>query len=421
MSVQKLKLDCDLHAPLTDAQALVESARCYFCHDAPCIEACPTEINIPQFIRKISTGVVMSAARNILAENIMGGTCARVCPVETLCQKACVRNKAEDKPVEIGLLQRFATDAYFKENQGYGVRQKPTQKKVALVGAGPATLSCAHRLASLGHECVIHEAMKKPGGRNEYGLAPYKMTDEWAQDEIAHILSIGGITIKTGVNLGRDTGITELKSQFDAVFLGIGLGGFNRLGISGEDLPFVHDAVSTIEQIRQAPKNVKVSDTVVVIGGGSTAIDIAVEAKILGARDVTIAYRRDADSMRATYVERELAQTQGVKISENLTPVKINSNQTIEFERAGSSEKVTLPCGQVFLAIGQTLLEDTIMPFIEVESGKIMVDQNYMTTLRGVFAGGDCINGGSLTVKAVQDGKLAAGAIDRFLRSGENV
>lgn len=408
-----MKLDCDLHAPLSEAQSLIESSRCYFCHDAPCITACPTGINIPQFIRKISTGAVMSAAKDILSENILGGTCARVCPVETLCQEACVRNKAEDRPVEIGLLQRYATDAYFDKHKTFGERAAASGKKVAIVGAGPAGLACAHRLSTLGHECVIFDAKPKPGGLNEYGLAPYKMVEDWAQLEVAHIVALGGIQMQLGAALGEAITLSDLTNKFDAVFLGIGLGDVNHLGIPGEKEPHVFDAVSFIEKIRQTPKEARVGKSVIVVGGGSTAIDIAVESKLLGAQDVTIAYRRGIEDMRATVVERELAQTQGVKIIPFAKPIKISQGK-FEFEREGRAE--TLECDQVFLAIGQTLVQSALGPDVEVRGGKIMIDANYMTTLKGVFAGGDCVNGGSLTVKAVQDGKLAAVAVDRFLK-----
>lgn len=423
-----MKFDCDLHAPLNQAQAQIESARCYFCHDAPCITACPTGIDIPQFIRKIQTGATLSAAKTILESNIMGGTCARVCPVEVLCQGACVRNKAEDKPVEIGLLQRFATDALFAKDGFKGdrffSRSKATGKRIAIVGAGPAGLACAHELSRYGHDCTIFEAKPKAGGLNEYGLAPYKMIEDFAQKEISFIESLGGIEIKFGKRLGADLILGDLERDFDAVFLGVGLGSTHKLGVEGEDLPFVEDAINFIEKIRRGEKNLFVGEHVVVIGGGSTAIDVAIESRILGAKQVTIVVRRSISDMKATSVECELAQTQGVKIADNLTPQRILSERGlgyIEFHSTGKSAEVStvMRADRVFKAIGQTLDPSFAGPEIEQKLGKIMVDQNMRTSRAKVYAGGDCVNGGSLTVKCVEDGKKAARAIDKFL-GGKN-
>ena len=284
----------DLHPPFSDHEALVAADRCYFCHDAPCMEACPTTIDIPLFIRQIATHTPEAAARTILTQNILGGMCARVCPVETLCEEACVRMSAEDDPVEIGRLQRFATDRLMAAGPQPFERAEPTGKRVAVVGAGPAGLSAAHRLAMYGHEVTLYDARPKPGGLNEYGIASYKAVDGFAAREVEWLLGIGGITLALGQALGEDLSLDALLAKNDAVFLGLGLTDTNKLAIPGEDLEGVVDAVDWIADLRQADDlaTVPVGRNVVVIGGGMTAIDAAVQAKLLGAESVTLAYRR---------------------------------------------------------------------------------------------------------------------------------
>jgi glutamate synthase (NADPH/NADH) small chain len=428
---------CDKKSPLDLITATVESSRCYFCYDAPCIQACPTGINIPSFIKKISTGNLLGSAKDILSENIMGGTCARVCPVETLCEQACVRNKAEDKPVAIGALQRYATDWLFEKKINPFKRAKNSEKKIAVVGAGPAGLSCAHALAVLGHNVIIFESKEKAGGLNEYGLAAYKVVNNFVQKEIDFILQIGGIEIKYNHALGEKIFLKDLQSQFDAVFLGMGLAGTNSLDIPNEDAPGVIDAVDYIADLRQATdlSKLKVGKKIVVVGGGNTAIDICVQSKILGAEDVTLVYRRGPDDMGATWAEQELAQKSGVLIKHWLKPSEVlvanGKVSGIELERTqkkssgeliGTGEKIRLNCDVVFKAIGQRLnlkkLGD-IPEFLKIEKGKIVVDQKRRTLLPKIFAGGDCINGGHLTVTSVQDGKIAAQSIQSML-TGKN-
>ena len=223
----------DLHPPLDDHEALVAADRCYFCHDAPCMTACPTTIDIPLFIRQISTGNPVGSAKTIFDQNILGGMCARVCPTETLCEQACVRNTAEERPVEIGRLQRYATDTAMEQNVQFYERAARTGHRVAVVGAGPAGLACAHRLAMNGHAVVVFDARVKPGGLNEYGIATYKTTDDFAQREVDYVLAIGGIEVRNGQRLGRDFTLGELTDNFDAVFLGMGLAGVNALQARG--------------------------------------------------------------------------------------------------------------------------------------------------------------------------------------------
>lgn len=428
---------CDKKAPLDVVTASVESSRCYFCYDAPCITACPTGINIPSFIRKISTGNLKGAASDILGENIMGGTCARVCPVETLCEEACVRNHSEDKPVSIGQLQRYATDWLFQKGVQPFRRARPTGKKIAVVGAGPAGLSCAHRLALLGNDVVVFEAKAKAGGLNEYGLAAYKVVDNFVQKEIDFILAVGGIEIRYSQALGETITLAQLRQQYDAVFLGTGLSGVNALAVEGEDAPGVTDAVEYIAQLRQAKSlnELPVGRRVVVIGGGNTAVDIAVQSKLLGAEDVTMIYRRGPEAMGATHLEQQLAQKSGVLIKYWARPVKIGHDATgvtsIQLEKtkldtngtlAGTGEFFDIACDVIFKAIGQQLRPEDLgdaPEFLQIQKGRIVVDADRRTTLPNVFAGGDCVNGGMLTVTSVQDGKMAARAIHKMV-TGES-
>lgn len=409
----------DLHAPLTRHEAAVAADRCYFCHDAPCITACPTEIDIPLFIRQISTGTPEAAAKTIFDQNILGGMCARVCPTEDLCEQACVREMAEGKPVEIGRLQRFATDTLMARGIHPYDRAAPTGKRVAVVGAGPAGLSCAHRLAMLGHEVVVYDARPKAGGLNEYGIAAYKTTDNFAAREVEWLVSIGGITIETGIALGAGVSLDALTSDFDAVFLGVGLGGVNALGIDGDDRNGVSDAVSFIADLRQSADlaNLPVGRNVVVIGGGMTAVDAAVQSKLLGAEQVTITYRRGREAMSASRFEQDLAASYGVKLMFNVMPVAVHGNGAateveLEYTKVtdgklqGTGETTRISADQVFRAIGQTLTTDG---GLSVSGGKIAVNDTGRTSRDGVWAGGDCATGGDdLTVTAVAEGRDAA-------------
>ena len=415
----------DLHPPLSRSEALIEADRCYFCYDAPCTTACPTGIDIPGFIQKIRSDNLRGSARTILSENIMGGMCARVCPTEILCEEACVRNTHEEKPVEIGLLQRHATDPIFENNDQLFERAANSGKKVAVVGGGPAGLSCAHRLAVLGHDVVVFNRDSKPGGLNEYGIAAYKAIDDFAQSEVKYILSIGGIEVRNNSALGSEIELDELREEYDAVFLGIGLANSNDLGIDGENLSGVINAIEYIAQLRQATdkSSLSVGRDVVVIGGGMTAIDVAVQSKRLGAEQVHMVYRRGPEQMGASVFEQALAQTSGVSIHHWASPARILGDDHVtgvEFDIESSEDGMHLPADVVFKAIGQNM-DDGGLDAIAAESGRFVVDVRQKTSMDGVWAGGDCVVGGDdLTVSAVQHGKVAATSIDEFLRDAKN-
>ena len=410
----------DLHPPLDRHEAAVAADRCYFCYDAPCITACPTSIDIPQFIREISTGMPQAAAKTIFEQNILGGMCARVCPTETLCEEACVREAAEGKPVEIGRLQRYATDTVMAAGVHPFTRGAATGKRIAVVGAGPAGLSCAHRLAMKGHDVTLFDARPKPGGLNEFGIASYKTVGGFAQAEVDWLMQIGGITFEHDKALGRDLELNSLKADYDAVFLGIGLGGVNALRAPGEDKANVLDAVDFISELRQAVdlSSLAVGRNVVVIGGGMTAVDAAVQSKLLGAESVTMVYRRGRDRMSASVFEQDLATSKGVRILYNAQPVAVHGNgavREIEFEYTvdgpdglkGTGETFRLPADQVHRAIGQRL--DGAPEGFDLDSGKIAVTHTGRTSVAGIWAGGDCASGGDdLTVTAVAEGRDAA-------------
>ncbi len=422
----------DAHPPLTSVQALIEAERCYYCFDAPCVAACPTGIDIPSFIRRISEDNLRGAAKAILEANVFGGMCARVCPTEVLCEQACVRNTNEDKPVEIGLLQRHATDAYFaKPGAPLFTRAADTGKRIAVVGAGPAGLSCAHRLAVLGHTVTVFEAQPKPGGLNEYGLATYKTVDDFAQHEIEWLLSIGGISVKHGQALGEQVTLAGLRDEFDAVFLGMGLGGVNALGLADETLGGVGNAVDFIAGLRQASDcaALPVGRRVVVIGGGMTAIDAAVQSRKLGAEQVTIVYRREQAQMPASLHEQQWSQTNGVTIRSHavlkslqseagqVTGATFASVRDIDGRLQETGDSFTLAADTVLKAIGQTLLmADPALATLARLAGRIVVDDQGRTTMPSVWAGGDCTHGGQdLTVEAVEHGKIAAHSIHSAL------
>ncbi|WP_029616895.1 NAD(P)-dependent oxidoreductase [Pseudorhizobium marinum] len=422
----------DLHPRLDKHEALVAADRCYFCYDAPCMTACPTAIDIPLFIRQISTGNPLGSAKTIFDQNILGGMCARVCPTETLCEQACVRNTAEDRPVEIGNLQRYATDIAMETGRQFYTRPAPSGRRVAVIGAGPAGLACAHRLSMHGHDVVIFDARQKPGGLNEYGIATYKATDDFAQREVDYVTAIGGIEIRTGQMLGRNFTLPDLTEEFDAVFLGIGLSGVNALGIEGEDLAGVDDAVEFIAALRQATDKaaVPVGRRVVVLGGGMTAIDAAIQAKLLGAEEVTICYRRGKENMNASGYEQDLAASNGVIIRHWLAPkrivgkdgaaagIELEYTAMVDGKLTGTGETGVIAADQVMKAIGQSFAANGLGN-LRIEAGRIVTDATGRTSMERVWAGGDCVGTGEdLTVTAVAQGRDAAESINTLLAAG---
>ncbi|WP_244886723.1 NAD(P)-dependent oxidoreductase [Endozoicomonas montiporae] len=436
----RLKVDeyrdnfADIHPPLSWHEARMASDRCLYCEAAPCITACPTHINVPSFIHRIATHNIDGAAQTILDANILGGSCARVCPTEILCEQACVRNKEpECLPVAIGLLQRFAIDNR-SENHHPFTRKASTGKSVAVVGAGPAGLACAHRLSRFGHDVTLYDAKPHSGGLNEYGIAAYKLVEDYAQKEIEFVLGLGGIHPQYEKRLGKDMSLDTLRETFNAVFLAPGLGGSNSLGLSGEHCQGVEDAIKAIDRLRQTRQlnTLPVGRRVIVIGGGNTAIDIACQSKRLGADEVTLVYRRGAEDMSATDHEQAFARDNGIRIihwarlssietveghlkAVTFTRTQINDNGLLK----DTEEHFHLPADTLYKAIGQHLLEDCFAQCSEppaIEAGRIATDMNFKTSLDNVWAGGDCIlQGDNLTVQAVEHGKQAALAIDRFL------
>ncbi|MGZ3183142.1 MAG: NAD(P)-dependent oxidoreductase [Telluria sp.] len=427
----------DLAPPLNERQAAIEAARCLYCYDAPCTRICPTGIDVASFIRNIHDGNVNGAAVGILKQNIFGGSCARVCPTEILCEAECVRNHdAEGQPVKIGLLQRFALDhATLKEHPFQ--RAASTGKKIAVVGGGPAGLSCAHRLAMLGNDVVVYEAKEKAGGLNEYGIAKYKLTDNFAQKEVDFLLSIGGIEVKHGQVLGQNLKLADLQAQYDAVFLGLGLGASKQLGLTGENAPGLMAAIDYIAALRQASdlSLLPVPRRAIVIGAGNTAIDMAVQIQRLGAQEVHLVYRRGAESMSATEHEQEIAKSNYVRVTTWAAPVEVlldaaGKVRGMRFERTHVVEGKLVPTGEtfeiaadaVFKAIGQSMdpvgLQDATAATLERKGDKIHVDANFRTAVPGIYAGGDCVAPGQdLTVQAVQHGKLAALAIHQDIQA----
>ena len=423
--------------PLTDSQALLEANRCLYCFDAPCMHACPTGIDVPAFIRRIAEGNVRGAAESILESNPLGGLCARDCPTEVLCEQVCVRNTQQGQPVAIGRLQRYAVDRLMASDRAQIFRRAPDSgRRVAVVGAGPAGLACAHALARRGHAVTLLDARPKAGGLNEYGVAAYKVTGDYAQREVQWLLGIGGITLRCGWTLTRVAELEALRAQHDAVFLGIGLGATHDLAIPGEQLEGVIDAVEFIGQLRQSADlgALPVGRRVLVIGGGMTAVDAAVQSKLLGAETVTIVYRRGPEQMRASQREQHLAQTTGVGIRHWLAPREVLgeggavramrfAHQRLEGTRlVPDGEELVLEADMVLKAIGQRIEERVLREGgLTLRDGRIVVDAAGRTGVANLWAGGDCIaEGQDLTVEAVAHGLRAAHDIDRQLRAARN-
>lgn len=410
----------------TAAEAKAEAERCLYCADAPCIKACPTEIDIPTFIKKIATDNIRGSAKTIFDQNILGYSCARVCPVEVLCVGSCVYNGWHRDPIQIGRLQRFATEtAAASKRPILTPKTIAKPKRVALVGAGPASLACAAYLALEGHKAVIFEKRALPGGLNTTGIAPYKMHADDSIHEVEQVVALG-VEIRTGVEIGRDVTGQSLLDEYDAVFLGVGLGHDTKLGLPGEDGPSVVGATAWIEQMKLATKNGAASlGRVVVIGGGNTAIDVARECALLGAREVTMAYRRGADAMSGYHHEMEGARKEGVRLLPNTLPAGFlrDANGQLTALKAMRGENGApilgseheIPCDLVAVAIGQSKLESLAKQFpgVAVDARGCIVANpaNGATGNTKVWSGGDCINGGKEVVNAVADGRNTARAL----------
>ncbi len=421
------------HKPAyTAAQALAEANRCLYCADAPCIKACPTEINIPEFIRRISTHNVRGSAKTIFEANILGMSCARVCPVEVLCVGDCVYNHLGMAPIQIGKLQRFATDEAFANGWRYFEAGPATGKSVGLVGGGPASLACAHELRRQGHAVTIYEKNGYLGGLNTNGVAPYKMRADRALTEVEWILAIGGVEVKTGVTVGKDVSLAELEEKHDALFVGIGLGPDSRLGIPGENLAGVYGAVDYIDHMKIGNVDVRQVQRAVVVGGGNTAIDAVRELSGLGVPEVSLVYRGDEPGMSGYVHEWEGAKIAGVRAAFQTQPVAFlgegNKLTGVRCVKTGPDKKPIpgseheLPCELALLAIGQSKLGELLsgLAGVVTERGRVVTDADGRTGRPKIFAGGDCQNGGKEVVNAAAEGKRAARAINAFL-AGQKV
>jgi glutamate synthase (NADPH/NADH) small chain len=427
----------ELKPALTQDEAMAESSRCLFCWDAPCTRACPTHIDVPAFIKKILSGNLRGSARTILEANVLGASCARVCPTEVLCEGACVLNDLHHKPIRIGQLQRHATDFAMSRNLRPFERGPRRAGRAAIIGAGPAGLACAAELLRLGYEATVFEASNVAGGLNATGVAEYKMTPETAAREVGWLVE-SGVQIKTGVRIGVDLKLEEIERQFDAVFVGVGLGRIGKLGIPGDELPGVVDAIDFIAQLKTRRSQVKIGQRVAVIGGGNTAVDAVTQAQRLGAEEVYMIYRRGPEEIPAYKHELELARLSGCRFMYLSNPVRILGRGKVEAielahmrlgapdasgrrkpEPAGG-DNLVLPIDTVIPATGQQprseLLES--LPGVRLDRGRVAVDERTMQTSNPrYFAGGDCVSGGQEVVNAVAEGKRAAAGIAAYIES----
>ena len=426
----------DIHPPFeTKDAALVEANRCLFCYDAPCMKSCPTGIDVPKFIKQIATENIKGSAHTIFVSNIMGAGCSKVCPVEKLCEGACVYNFVEEKPIAIARLQRYSTEKAMDANWQLFRRKESRGKKVAIVGAGPAGLSCAHVLSREGIDVTIFEKESKGGGLMTYGIAAYKVTPQFCEDEVNYILGIGGIEVKYNQELGKDISLAELKKNFDAVYLGIGVGVARKLDIPGEKLEGVVDAIQFIYDIRsKGYPTVPVGAKVAVIGMGMTAIDAATQAKRLGAKEVTLVYRRTEAEKPCTDVELDIAKLDGCEIIWLAAPIKVKGSDgkvkqlvcskmelgdpdaSGRHSPVDTGETFSLDVDMVIKAAGQVPFEKLVKKYgLDNKNGKLVLKDKAATNIKGVFAGGDAVNGGKEVVDAVQAGKDGAAAILKYL------
>lgn len=439
----------EIAAPLTEAEAILESNRCLYCFDAPCTRACPTHIDVPSFIKKIASGNLAGSARVIFDANPIGATCARVCPVEVLCEGACVEKTLVNKPIEIGRLQRYATDYALKSGRQIYQNGEPNGKSVGVIGSGPAGLSCATYLARLGYEVTVYEKKSLPGGLDTYGMAEYKMSQAVSLAEVDAVRELGVKFLVNTEIVGKsapteDVAKTEstaspeqskiefadLQNKHDAIFLAVGLGATNKLNILDETLPGVIDALDFIEKVKTRDwKSVPLGRTIAVIGAGNTAVDAVTQAKRLGAEKVLMVYRKTDKEMPAYDYEYELAKRDGVEFVWQAAPIAIlpgenGSALTLRCEKTdGTNQLFEIPCDMIIKAVGQQKQRSFFESVASVETdekGRVIVNEMMQTSNPKIFAGGDCVNGGAEAVDASQMGKIAAQGI-HFSLTGEQV
>jgi dihydropyrimidine dehydrogenase (NAD+) subunit PreT len=424
----------DFHTPFDKQAAIPEANRCLFCFDAPCIQACPTHIDVPRFIKKIVTGNLAGSAQTILDANVLGASCSRACPVEVLCEGACVLHRYNNQPIEIAKLQRFAMDAFHATGDKLPfVPAAATGQKVALIGAGPASLACAAELRRVGIAAAIFDARPLPGGLNTYGIAEYKLPLAESLREIDMIARLG-VEFRFGVTVDG-TLLSELERTHDAVFLGVGLGAIHRIGVPGEELPGVTNALDLVAGYKDGSV-ASVPECVAVIGAGNTAIDAAIAAVRLGAKDVSMIYRRGQEKMSAFFFEYEHAKAEGVHFLWHVAPLEISGGQHVESLKLVELEPLDdaslvpvkgsefeLPVDMVVLAIGQATHTGFLAEArLQIERGRIVIDRvTGQTSSANYFAGGDCTNGGREVVDAVADGKRAGLGIVSWLAGRKEV
>jgi dihydropyrimidine dehydrogenase (NAD+) subunit PreT len=422
---------------MNDTEAYYESGRCLFCYDAPCVKACPTGIDIPLFIKQINTGNLNGSAKTIYSANYFGHTCGKVCPTEVLCEGACVFNEQNVKPIDIGRLQSFATTNAIKKDLKLVNKEMPKGKKVAIVGAGPAGISCACELSALGYEVDIFEAKSMPSGLIVHGVAPYKITNEEAIDEIKYLQKQFGFSIEYDSAIETKEALLNLEQQYDAIFLGIGLGKTASMLIAGEDLNNSSGATEFIQEIKLNPLETFVGKKVIVIGGGNTAMDAASECARLGAAEVILAYRRSKVEMRAYEFEYDLAKSVGVKGIFNISPVAILGSEKVEgvrFVKTTTRDGQVIPvadsefdinCDMVIRATGQSKMIELLEQIKGMEldrKGRIVVNPDTLQTHHPkYFAGGDAVNGGAEVVNAAAEGKKAALGIHNWINGEETI
>ena len=432
----------EIHPPFTPNSATAEANRCLYCFDSPCMKACPTHIDISTFIKKIASGNLKGSAKTILSSNWIALTCAKACPVDVLCEGACVYNARGEDPIQIGRLQRYVMDWYVERGMPSLFTPAPKNgKSIGIIGAGPAGIACAAELSLRGYDVIVYEAKSEPGGLDTWGIAPYKMKREDSLNEAKMVERLGA-KIKTGIRVGENISLDEITKKHDAIFLGVGLRTATKLRIPGENLPEVHDALTFIEKVTTRQwSSVDVGKRVAVVGAGNTAIDAVTEAKRLGAEQVMIIYRRSSEEMSAYDFEFQLAKIDGVSFHFLTAPKRIIGSTHVEAiecirmklgavdaEDKRSAQPIPnsefqIPIDMVITAVGQVTEQNFLAKItnLKVEGGNVWVNpETLQTSNPKFFAGGDCINGGKEVVNAAADGKKAAHGIDNFIMNNRH-